>query len=111
MIDNAELARISKKLVTLDDNVPLDVPVDQLGVHEPDYKNLIAFLKTMGFKTLTQRVADAGHVDATAVETGEAGAVPGSEIERGGSHGTPGPVASARARDRKKAGSERAARF
>ena len=70
LIDNAALARLSKKLVTLDDQVPLDVPVDQLGVHEPDYKNLIAFLKAMGFKTLTQRVADKAGVDALAVEAG-----------------------------------------
>ncbi len=40
LIDNAEIARISKRLVTLDNNVPLDVPVDQLAVHEPDYKHL-----------------------------------------------------------------------
>ena len=41
LIDNAELARISKRLVTLDQNVPLDVPVDELararaGLQEPD---------------------------------------------------------------------------
>src|ERR1700760_2463501 len=44
LIDNAELARISKKLVTLDDRVPLDVPIENLGVREPDYKELITFL-------------------------------------------------------------------
>ena len=79
LVDNAELARISKKLVTLDDKVPLDVPVDELAVHEPDYKNLIAFLKKMGFKTLTQRVADAGHVDAAAVEAGETAPPPAAK--------------------------------
>ena len=70
LIDNAESARISKKLVTLDDKVPLDVPVENLGVHEPDYKALIAFLKSMGFKTLTQRVADKIGIDASQVEAG-----------------------------------------
>ena len=74
LIDNAEAARMSKKLVTLDSNVPLEVPIDQLGVHEPDYKNLIAFLKSMGFKTLTQRVAEKGGVDAAQVEPGTAAA-------------------------------------
>ena len=44
-------ARLSKKLVTLDQNVPLDVPVDELAVHEPDHRNLIAFLKAMEFST------------------------------------------------------------
>src|SRR6202022_3796584 len=39
LIDNAELARLSKKLVTLDDKVKLDVPIADLVVHEPDYKH------------------------------------------------------------------------
>jgi DNA polymerase-1 len=68
LIDNAESARISKKLVTLDDRVPLDVPVESLGVHEPDYRNLVGFLKSMGFKTLTQRVAEKSGFDAAQVE-------------------------------------------
>src|SRR6266852_1294441 len=38
LIDNAELARGSKRLVTLDQNVKLEVPVEDLAVHEPDYK-------------------------------------------------------------------------
>src|SRR5690242_21274699 len=41
LIDNAESARISKKLVTLDDQVPLETAIESLGVHEPNYKNLI----------------------------------------------------------------------
>ncbi len=79
IIDNAELARISKRLVTLDQNVPLDVPVTDLAIHEPDYKNLIAFLKSMGFKTLTQRVAEAGEIDASQVEAGKASPAPGKK--------------------------------
>ena len=68
LIDNAEIARISKRLVTLDQNVPLDVPVDQLAVHEPDYKHLIAFLKAMEFNTITRRVAEKAEIDASQVE-------------------------------------------
>jgi DNA polymerase-1 len=68
LIDNAEIARISKRLVTLDRNVPLDVTVDQLAVHEPDYKNLIAFLKAMEFNTITRRVAEKAEIDASQVE-------------------------------------------
>jgi DNA polymerase I len=68
LIDNAEIARISKRLVTLDQNVPLDVPVDELAVHEPDYKNLIAFLKAMEFSTITRRVAEKSGIDASAIE-------------------------------------------
>src|SRR5215471_1742665 len=40
LIDNADAARISKKLVTLDDKVPLDVPIEDLVVHDHDYKRL-----------------------------------------------------------------------
>jgi DNA polymerase I len=68
LIDNAEIARISKRLVTLDQNVPLDVPVDNLAVHEPDYKNLIAFLKAMEFSTITRRVAEKSGIDASQVD-------------------------------------------
>jgi DNA polymerase-1 len=68
LIDNAEAARISKRLVTLDQNVALEVPVAELAVHEPDYKNLIAFLKAMEFSTLTRRVAEKSEIDAGAVQ-------------------------------------------
>src|SRR5580693_5679013 len=68
LIENAEKARISKRLVTLDDRVKLDVPIGDLAVHEPDYTKLIAFLKAMEFNTLTRRVADFSGADAAAVE-------------------------------------------
>jgi DNA polymerase-1 len=68
LIDNAELARLSKRLVTLDQHVPLEVPVDDLAVHEPDYKHLIAFLKAMEFNTITRRVAEAAEIDAAQIE-------------------------------------------
>ncbi len=68
LIDNAEIARVSKRLVTLDQNVPLDVPVDELAVHEPDYKHLIAFLKAMEFSTITRRIAEKSGIDASQVE-------------------------------------------
>ena len=68
LIDNAELARLSKRLVTLDQNVPLEVPVDALAVHEPDYKHLIAFLKAMEFTGITRRIAEKSGIDASQVE-------------------------------------------
>src|SRR5690349_15624696 len=68
LIDNAESARISKKLVTLDDQVPVEVPVEELAVHEPDYKHLIAFLKAMEFNTITRRVAEKSGINASQVE-------------------------------------------
>jgi DNA polymerase-1 len=68
LIDNAEQARVSRRLVTLDNKVPLDVPVDDLAVHAPDYRNLIAFLKAMEFSTLTRRVAEQSSIDAAEIE-------------------------------------------
>ena len=68
LIDNAELARISKRLVTLDQNVKLEVPVEDLAVHEPDYKHLVAFLKAMEFSTLTRRVAEKSGIEANEIE-------------------------------------------
>src|SRR5438128_5895046 len=79
LIENAERARLSKKLVTLDAHVKLDVPIGDLVVHEPDHKRLIAFLKAMEFNTLTRRVAEFAEIDASQIEpdgTLKAGASP-----------------------------------
>src|SRR6185312_15716190 len=57
LIENAENARISLKLVTLDQKVPLKEQPDEFAVHEPDCKELIAFLKGMEFTAITKRVA------------------------------------------------------
>src|SRR4051812_48080979 len=58
LIEHAEKARISKRLVTLDQNVKLEIPIEDLLVHPPEYKRLVAFLKAMEFTTLTRRVAE-----------------------------------------------------
>src|SRR5215831_2664715 len=68
LIEHAEPARLSKKLVTLDSHVPLEVPLAELSVHDPDYKRLIAFLKAMEFSTLTRRVAEFASIDPGAIE-------------------------------------------
>src|SRR5262245_35504812 len=68
LIDNADKARLSKRLVTLDTHVALDVPIADLAVHEPDYKQLVAFLKAMEFTSLTRRVAEFSGVDAAQIE-------------------------------------------
>src|SRR5450755_918899 len=68
LIENAEKARISRQLVLLDDKVALDVPLDDLAVHDPDARKLIAFLKAMEFSTLTRRVAEYAQIDPSDVE-------------------------------------------
>jgi DNA polymerase-1 len=97
LIEHAELARISKRLVTLNKNVPLDVPVDELAVHEPDYKHLIAFLKAMEFTSITRRIAEKTGIDAAQVEADAklaAGTIPPLQGEGGAAPAAPGGVAS-----------------
>jgi DNA polymerase I len=79
LIENAEKARISRQLVLLDDKVKLDVPLDDLAVHEPDARKLIAFLKAMEFSTLTRRVADYSQIDPADVEA-DAGNKSGASV-------------------------------
>jgi DNA polymerase-1 len=68
LIEHAEKARISRQLVLLDDKVDLEVPLEELAVHEPDARKLIAFLKAMEFSTLTRRVAEYSQVDPSDIE-------------------------------------------
>lgn len=68
LLENAEKARISRQLVLLDDKVELEVPLDDLAVHEPDARKLVAFLKAMEFTTLTRRVADYSQIDPANVD-------------------------------------------
>src|ERR1700739_2096507 len=67
LLENAEKARISRQLVLLDDKVDLEVPLDDLAVHEPDARKLIAFLKAMEFSSLTRRVAEYSQIDPSDV--------------------------------------------
>ncbi len=57
LIEQADNARISLKLVTLDDHVPLKEQASEFAVHAPDPAELIAFLKAMEFGSITRRVA------------------------------------------------------
>jgi DNA polymerase I len=47
---------VSKRLVTLKTDVPVEVPLDQFAVREPDPVTVLGFLRDMGFRTLTNRV-------------------------------------------------------
>ncbi|MGO4908078.1 DNA polymerase I [Pseudorhodobacter sp. W20_MBD10_FR17] len=56
--NNADQIRISKRLVQLDCETPLDFTLESLVVREPLADDLLAFLNQMEFRTLTKRVAD-----------------------------------------------------
>ena len=57
LIENTENARISLKLVTLDQNAPIKESVERFGVREPEAAPLIGFLRAMEFNSLTRRAA------------------------------------------------------
>src|SRR5947207_4842576 len=78
-IEQSEKARISRQLVLLDDKVELEVPLDELAVHEPDARKLIAFLKAMEFSTLTRRVAEYSQIDPANIEA-DAGNKSGASV-------------------------------
>ncbi len=50
--NNAEIARISKQLATLKNDVPLDTPISELKRTPIDENKIIAFLNEMEFKSL-----------------------------------------------------------
>ncbi len=54
---HAELALLSKQLVTLQDHVPVDVGLDELHWKQPDAEVLLKFVMEQGFKSLIPRVA------------------------------------------------------
>jgi DNA polymerase-1 len=66
--ESVELIKISKQLVTLERNVMLDVPLDDLGLDEPEGKTLVGFLKAMEFTTITKRAAETYGVVADQIE-------------------------------------------
>src|SRR5438477_4624818 len=51
-------ARLSLDLVTLKQDVPVVVPVEQLGVRDAEPEKLLGFLREMEFATLTKRIAE-----------------------------------------------------
>jgi DNA polymerase-1 len=87
LINNAESARLSKKLVTLDCEAPVPVPLDDLRLPQPDPKTLIGFLKAMEFSTLTRRVAELYEADPAAIEPDQR-LMPGGEAIRWERNGT-----------------------
>ncbi|WP_417712217.1 DNA polymerase I [Roseibium aggregatum] len=79
LIEFADQARISRQLVTLKQDVPVEVPVGELSVTGIDGPKALGFLKAMGFTTLTRRVADVTGADMDAVDAADL-KVPGWDV-------------------------------
>jgi DNA polymerase I len=66
--DTVKLIRVSKELVTLDRNVPVETPLDALATPELDGKRLISFCKAMELTTLMRRLSEICGVDVASIE-------------------------------------------
>ena len=66
--ENVERVKISHQLVKLVRDVKLEISIDDLGLHQPDPRELVAFLKAMEFTTITKRAADVYGVDINSIE-------------------------------------------
>ena len=56
LIEFADLARTSRELVTLKQDVPVTAPLESFVLEDPDPDRLIAFLEQQGFKSILNRV-------------------------------------------------------
>ena len=59
LLAHADDARISRDLVTLKTDTPLDEPLEDFGLADPDPDTLVSFLRGMEFRTFTRKVEEA----------------------------------------------------
>ncbi len=59
LIEFADQARMSRELVRLKDDVPVEVGLGETAVTDPNPETLVGFMREMEFNTLTRRVAEA----------------------------------------------------
>jgi DNA polymerase-1 len=82
LLDNADQIRISRDLVTLKDDTPLDTTLDDLEIRLPEPGTIMDFLTRMEFRTLTKRVADKMGITAPALPETSALEVKGAHDEK-----------------------------
>jgi DNA polymerase-1 len=67
LIEHADKARISKKLVLLDENVDVAMGIDALKARDPDRQTLENFLAEQGFKSVLTRLGVAAPADTAQI--------------------------------------------
>ncbi len=68
LIAFADQARISKRLVTLDEDVPVKEQVGDFAVDTPRASDLIGFLKALEFSSFTRKIGAALQADVDAID-------------------------------------------
>ena len=80
LIEKREQIELSKRLVQLDEETPLEFGLDDLEVKDPDPEVLLGFLAEMEFRSLTKRIADQLDAEAPVIpDTTPEGANPPEE--------------------------------
>ncbi len=72
LIDNADQIRVSRELVTLKQDMALDISLAELEVNDPVPEAVLGFLAEMEFRTLSTRIAAKLGVDAPVIAQPEA---------------------------------------
>jgi DNA polymerase-1 len=57
---SVDMARLSRELVRLKDDLPLPAPLDELTLKEPPHEPLAAFLKKHGFRAMLAKLGSSG---------------------------------------------------
>lgn len=73
LMENAELARISKRLVSLDAYAPVPMALEDFKTHDPDKPALMAFLQDHGFNSIIKRLNNGGVPPTSSVIPAKAG--------------------------------------
>ena len=103
LIAFADQARVSRELVLLKDDVPVEVSLDDTGIRDPVADDILGFMTDMEFTTLTRRVAEALDAEPPArsarppvKQGGKAGESTGNGTGRSADGATPAQLAAHR---------------
>ena len=81
LIEHRAQIELSKRLVQLDCETPLDFGLDDLEVKDPDPDTLLSFLTEMEFRTLSKRIADQLGAEAPEIVEPDAPSAPADTPE------------------------------
>ena len=70
LVEQADLARLSKELVTIREDLPLTLQLDEMRVREPDTSRLRQLFVELEFHTLARSLGDAAATIAAATQLG-----------------------------------------
>ncbi len=91
LIEQADLARISRELVTLKVDVPVEVPLEDFAVKDIEVDTFLAFLQEQAFKSLVTRMES--KFGQKAPEAKDVQAKPKPSSKETSSEGAPDPAA------------------